>query len=371
MATGTGTAGSNQNGAVPTGPYGSPGEILSVAGPLSQNANVPVVDKDFSDLFVTDAYDLGIKDAARPNLILDQFATEKASNLTHNGDVKRIRFMDDLVDATTPLLENIDVDKVALSGRTVNLTQRQYGNALQRTELLENQSMVPWDPIAARKAGWNAGSTLDTLAKNAFFATTLAMYTPSDTALTGSVGLLAPTLSNGSAGYLSTDVLQEGIVMLGEKNAEPYMNDQYVLLIGPRGAQHLKAESNAGGWRDVVMRAEAGRDGGNDIFRGYIGNYEGTMVVVSRHLTAGKALLFGAEAFAKTFPGVNGAGAMPSAVVSPVTDSLRRFAGIGWKWTGGYSLFRPQNVIQITHTTGNRPLAATNNAIGATAYAEA
>jgi hypothetical protein len=67
MATGTGTAGSNQNGAVPTGPHGSPGEVLTVSGPLSINANVPVVDIDYSNLFVTTAYDLSVRDAQRPN----------------------------------------------------------------------------------------------------------------------------------------------------------------------------------------------------------------------------------------------------------------------------------------------------------------
>lgn len=372
MATGTGTPGSNQNGAVPTGPAGSPGEILSVSGPLSINANVPVVDKDFGDMFVTTAYDLAVRDAQRPNLILDQFATEAPSRLTHNGGTKRIFFMDDIPESagTTPLLENIDVDAVPLTGRSLDLTQREYGLTVARTALLRAQSMVPFDPIAARKVGWSAGRTLDALARTAFLQTTLVMDDPDGTDITGTIGVLAPTLSNGSAGYVSTDVIQEGTVMLQDQNAEPFTEDSFVLVCTPRAVQHLRAESGTSGWRDVVINSN-GDLMGNSIFRGYVGTYEGVKVVVSRNMTGGKALLFGAEAFAKTYPGVEGFGAYPGAVVAPVTDSLRRFAKIGWHWIGGYKIFRPQNVIQITHSTSARAFGATNNAIGATAYAEA
>jgi N4-gp56 family major capsid protein len=371
MAVGTGTPGSNQNGAHPTGPAHSPGEVLSVSGPLSINANVPVVDKDFADMFVTTAYDLAVRDAQRPNLILDQFATEEPSNLTHNGATKRVFFLDDIPEAagTTPLLENIDVDSVALTGRSLDLTQREYGTTVARTNLLRAQTMVPFDPIAARKVGWHAGRSQDALARTAFTAATLAMKDPDGTAITGTIGTLIPTISGGSAGYVSTDVIQEGTVLLQEANAEPFMEDSFVLVCGPRAVQHLRAENGTSGWRDVVMRNEGAS--GNSIMRGYVGTYEGVKVVVSRNMTAGTALLFGAEAFSKVYPDIDGFGAYPSAVVAPVTDSLRRFAKIGWYWLGGYSIFRPQNVIKITHATTARAFGATNTALGATAYAEA
>lgn len=373
MAVGSGTAGTNQNGAVPTGPFGSPGEILSISGPLSINAAVPVVDKDFADMFVTVAYDLGVRDAQRPNLILDQFATEAPSNLTHNGGTKRMFFLDDIPEAagTTPLLENIDVDSVALTGRSLDLGQREYGVTVARTNLLRSQTMVPFDPIAARKVGWHAGRVQDALARAAFTASTLAMKTPSGATLTGTIGVLAPQITGPVAGYLSTDVLQEATVMLQTQNAEPYTDDSFVMVCTPRAVQHLRAENGTSGWRDVTMRNEG--TGGNSLYRGYVGTYEGVQIVVSRNMTAGTALVFGKEAFAKTFPGMDGMGAYPSAVVSPVTDSLRRFAKIGWYWLGGYSIFRPQNVVKITHSTAARPFGGLNNitAIGATAYAEA
>lgn len=365
---GTGSAGANQNGAAPVGPYGTPGEVLNVGGPLTYNAAAPTVSIDFANLFVKTAYDQKIYDVNRVNMIFDQFATVAPSMLTHNGNIKRLSFVDDLADATTPLLENLDIDTQVITGRYMTLSQRMYGNAAKRAVTLVAQSMVPYDPVAARKIALNAAKTQDALARTAFFQSTLTMYNPDDTTITGTVGTLAPTLSNGSAGYLSSDVIFEGVTMLGEANADPFYEDSYVLLTGPRGVQHLFAESGSGGWRDVVMRNEG--NSGNSIFRGRIGNYQGVEVVVSRRLTNGQSLLFGAEAFAKTFPGVEGLGAYPQAVVSPVTDTLRIFGGVGWKWMGGYSIFRPQNVIKITHASTARAFAATNNAIGATAYAE-
>ena len=375
MAVGSGIAGTNQNGAVPTGPQGTPGEILSISGPLSINAAVPVVDKDFSDLFVGTAYDLGVRDAQRPNLILDQFATETPSNLTHNSATKRVFFMDDIPEAagTTPLLENLDVDSVAITGRSLDMVQREYGLTVARTNLLRGQSMVPFDPIAARKVGWNSGRVQDALARNAFTASTLAMKTPSGATLTGTIAVLAPQITGPVAGYVTTDVLQEATVLLQNQNAEPFRNDSYVMVCTPRAVQHLRAETGVSGWRDVVQHTPSDGNMGNSIYRGYVGTYEGVEVVVSRNMTAGTALVFGKEAFAKTYPNMDGMGPYPTPVVAPVTDSLRRFAKIGWYWLGGYSIFRPQNVVKITHSANARPFGGLNNitAIGATAYAEA
>lgn len=371
MAVGTGTPGADQDGAVPTGPMGSPGEILSVSGPLSINAPVPIVNKDFADLHVTTMYALGVFDALRPNLVCDQFCLPVGSGLTHNGSTKRLFFHDDLAEATTPLLENIDIDSVAVTGRYMELTQREYGNAVSRSKLLIAQTMIPFDPVAARKVGYNAGRSLDKLASNAMFASTLAMKNPAGTTVTGTIATVAPTLpTTGCPGYLSSEVLQEAGVMLDEANAEPFDMENYILLVSPRGLQHLRAETYAGGWRDVTMR-NPGMNGNSIFYRNYVGTYEGAKVIVSRNLPAGKALLFGAEAFAKTWPGVDGFAAYPHTVIAEPTDKLKRFASVGWYWLGGYSIFRPQVVVRITHGVITRPFGGTNTAINATAYAEA
>jgi hypothetical protein len=366
MATGTGTPASNQNGAVPTGPYGSPGEVVIIGGTLAQNAAVPVVSNDQALLQVTTAYDLVAHDALKPNLIFDQLATVSLSKVTHNGGTKRVFFDDEMAEATTPLLENIDIDSSSFSGRALDLTQREYGNAITRTALAKAQMMIPFDPRAARKVGYNAGLSQDTLARTALFQSTLVMANPDGTALTGTIAKLLPTLSNGSPGYFSTEVLQEACVMLGEQNVEPFADDKYLVVVGDRGEQHIQAETASGLWREWDLN-----NGGDGIRNGRIGIYQGCYFIKSRRLTNGRAVVLGREALIKTFPGVEGYGPNPWVVPGPITDKLRRFVTIGWHWIGGYSIYRPQALVQITHATTNRALGATNNAIGATAYAEA
>ena len=110
MATvpGTGTPGANQDGALAAPSY-SPGEVVTAAGPASINAPAPQIDLSVGSQFVTTAYNLVAYPSLRPQLILDQFATVRATKQTHRGSSVRFSFVDDLAEATTPLLENIDV----------------------------------------------------------------------------------------------------------------------------------------------------------------------------------------------------------------------------------------------------------------------
>lgn len=108
-AAGTGTPGANQDGPL-AGPAFSPGEVVTAAGPLSINAPAPKVDIALGTNLVTKAYDLLAYPALRPEMIFDQFATVRATRQSHNGSSVQFTFVGDLPEATTPLLENIDVD---------------------------------------------------------------------------------------------------------------------------------------------------------------------------------------------------------------------------------------------------------------------
>ena len=156
MATGTGTPGSNQNGALVAPAY-SPGEIVTAAGPLSINASAPAIDITVGSQFVTKAYDLAIYPQLRPQLIFDQFATVRATRLTHRGGSVRFSFVNDIADQTTPLLENIDVDSVSMTSKALSVSMNEYGTAVTTTALLRGTSMVPIDPLVAERVGYNAG----------------------------------------------------------------------------------------------------------------------------------------------------------------------------------------------------------------------
>jgi len=335
MPAGTGTPGANQNG-----PYiqQSPSEIVTAAGPLSINAPAPVVDITLGSQFVTKAYDLMVYPALRPELIFDQFATVRATNTTHRGGSVRFSFVDDIAQQTTPLLENIDVDSVVLSSKALTVSMREYGTAVTNTALIRGTSMISLDPLIAERVGYNAGLSLDTLARTALDVATIT-YDDGTTATIGSVG-------DGSSN-LSGAMLRQGVARLRAANVRPMRGGNFVAVISPYQAQQLMSETTDTGFRWMVGYS-GDNSAGNSIFMGEVGTYEGVRLIVNNHLTdLGTGYLMGAEALAKAFSTAPGFGANPKTVVSPVVDKLRRFASVGWYHLVGYSVFRAEALLRI------------------------
>lgn len=338
MPAGTGTPGANQNGPA-TSPMYSPGEIVTAAGPLSINAPAPVVDITLGSQFVTKAYDLAVYPALRPELIFDQFATVRATNTTHRGGSVRFSFVNDISEQTTPLLENIDVDSVTLTSKALTVSMREYGTAVTNTALIRGTSMISLDPLIAERVGYNAGLSVDTLARTALDATSIT-YDDGSTATIGSVG-------DGSAD-LSGDQLREGVARLRASNVRPLRGGNYVAVISPYQAQQLMSDTTDTGFRWMVGYAGGAGTAGNSVFMGEVGTYEGVRLVVNNHLTdQGTGYLMGAEALAKAFSTAPGFGPNPKTVVSPVVDKLRRFASVGWYHLVGYSVFRAEALLHI------------------------
>ena len=347
MAAGTGTPGANQSGPA-TSPMYSPGEIVTAAGPLSINAPNPVVDITLGGQFVTKAYDLAVYPSLRPELIFDQFATVRASNVTHRGGSVRFSFVDDMTEQTTPLLENIDVDSVSISSKALTVSMREYGTAVTNTALLRGTSMISLDPLIAERVGYNAGRSIDTLARVALDQTSIT-YDDSSTATVGSIG-------GGSGDYLDGYMLREGAAILRSRNVRPLRGGNYVAVVSPYQAQHLMSETADFGWRYQVGYNAS--EQGNSVFMGEVGTYEGVRIVVNNHLTdLGSGYLMGAEALAKAYSTAPGFGPNPKTVVSPVVDKLRRFASVGWYHLVGYSIFRSEALLHIATDAGLKPQA--------------
>lgn len=341
MPAGTGTPGSNQNGPA-TSPMYSPGEIVTAAGPLSINAPAPVVDITLGGQFVTKAYDLAVYPSLRPELIFDQFATVRPTRLTHRGGSARFSFVDDIAEQTTPLLENIDVDSVTLTSKALSVSMREYGTAVTTTQLLRGTSMIAMDPLVAERVGYNAGLSIDTLARTALDAASITY----DDSTTGTI-----TEIGASGSYLSGLLLQEAVATMQADNVRPFMGGNYVCVVSPYQAQHLKFDTTDTGWRYVTSRNEGAA--GNSIYMGEIGIYEGVRIIVNNHLTSnGTAYFMGAEALAKVYSDAPGFGPNPRVVISPVVDKLRRFATVGWYHLVGYSVFRNDALIRIKTASG-------------------
>ena len=348
MPAGTGTPGANQSGPG-TSPMYSPGEIVTAAGPLSINAPNPVVDITMGSQFVTKAYDLAVYPALRPELIFDQFATVRASNTTHRGGSVRFSFVNDLAEQTTPLLENIDVDSVALTSKALTVAMREFGTAVTNTALIRGTSMISLDPLIAERVGYNAGLSVDTLARVALDETVVT-YDDGSTATVGSVG--------DTSSYLNGDILREGVARLRAANVRPLRGGNYVAVISPYQQQQLMSDTTDTGFRWMVGYAGGAGTAGNSVFMGEVGTYEGVRLVVNNHLTAqGQGYLMGAEALAKAYSTAPGFGPNPRTVVSPVVDKLRRFASVGWYHLVGYSIFRAEALLHISTSSDLKPAA--------------
>ena len=356
---GTGTPGANQNGPA-TSPAYSPGEVVTVGSPLTNQAPAPKVDTDLQLMFVNRAFDTAVKAPLRDRLIWDQFATVRPTQQTHNGAPVRMFFGEDIPEAGSeiPLLENLDVDSVSFSARAIDLEPKEYGRAVTKTRLFNARSMINIDPQIVDRVAYDAARAQNSLGKARFVAgmAGVTYVTPA-----GNVVSVPGHIPAGATGdtWLSTTTLQIAIGMLEEENVLGFRGDDtYVLLCNTKGVQHLKNERDTGGFRYVTARNEGAA--GNSIFRGQVGMIEGADVVYSNTVPAGKAYLIGRDALAKVHSNMEGYGDQPATVVAPIVDKLRRFLSWGWLHYVDYALFDSRAVIEISHADKWRPAGADN-----------
>lgn len=357
---GTGSLGANQDnmGATPVvAPRNTPGEVLTVGQQKSFSAPAPKVSNDLVLLFAQQTFDLAVKAPLRNRLIWDQFASVSLSEGgAVNGKSVRKFFGDDIDETGSdiPLLENVDVDSVAFSGRAIDFTLREYGRAVSRTRLAQVISKINIDPMIVDRVAWDAARAQNKLAKAAFIAgaSTGVTYINPDGSTVASV---PASLDAGTAAtdFLSTTALQVAIATLEMQNVLPFRNGNYILLTGPKGAQHLKNERNTGGFRYVTARNEGAA--GNSLYRGTVGMVEGAEIVVSNDVPDGFAYLIGQDALAKAHANSEGYGANPSTIVAPIIDKLRRFLSWGWLHYVGYSVFDTRAIVTIPISTEFRP----------------
>jgi N4-gp56 family major capsid protein len=286
----------------------------------------------------TTAYDLLARFAYRPELYWDDWADVKPTNLTHRGSSVTFWQQSDMAIATTPLTEDVDVTPVAISNTSVNVPLLEYGNATVTTARLHASSVLEIDPLVANVIGYNAGISIDTIARNAFDAATNVSY--------GGTATSRATVA--AAGVLTSDHFRRAHAQLRGANVPTFDGGMYMALIHPDQAYDLKRETGELGWRAPQVYGQS-----QEMIRnGEIGAYEGFRVVVSPRasvfVNAGatstvdvyRATFMGREATAKAFSTGGGYGPDPVVVRGEVTDVLRRFTPLGWKHFVGYAPFR-------------------------------
>lgn len=301
------------------------------------------------------AYDRLAYFAYRPENYFDNFADIGPTRQSMPGSSVVFTIQSDLAVATTPLSETVDVDAVALADSQVTISLNEYGNAVNTTAKLRGTSFVEINPIVANVLGYNAGVSIDTLARNIVQAGSGVRY------ITGATRIAQTTSS-----LLTASAVRRAHVDLANNNV-PKIGGMYVCMIHPDVALDLREQTGAAAWRDPHTYSQP-----NEIWNGEIGEFEGFRFISSprapQFVGAGagttpniasvyRTLFMGRQALAKVYSTTDGNGPNPSIIMSPVVDKLRRFAPTSWYWLGNYGIFRQTALRGVESSSSVGPLS--------------
>ena len=284
-------------------------------------------------------WDRAIYYPLRPELYFDMFADVKATDATPDqGATLTFTKFNDLAAATTPLSETVDVDAVALSDAQVSLTLAEYGNSVNTTFRVRATSFIGLDRPVANLIGYNAGLSLDTLARNIMQAGTNITY----------AGAATSRVTVAATHLLTAALVRKQAALLRSANVATF-NGYYAALIDPLVSYDLRGETGAAAWRDPHTYSQP-----EQIWNGEVGEFEGFRFMTSPRAPifadAGvggtvdvyRSLFFGRQAIAKAYSTYEGRGALPIVIPGPVVDKLRRFQPLSWHWFGAYGVFRQE-----------------------------
>ncbi len=228
--------------------------------------------------------------------------------------------------ATTPLTEDEDVTRVAMSDSEILFTPAEYGRVVTRTNLASLQSGGKVDLAAAEIVGINAGATTDKLAINALSATSNVL----------TVG------DKAEADLLSSDVCSGAFLnrvynKLARANV-PTIGGAYVAVLHDDQIHDLRADTAGGSWVDVTKYATPGETLMNEV-----GMYKGFRIIRDNHINfADQSGAGTVDVYDGLFFGANALGKAESQALSlRVTgpfDALGRFVNVGWYWVGTYGI---------------------------------
>lgn len=317
------------------------------------------------------AYNLAVDYANRPQNYFDQCASIGPSDQSMPGKAVTFPFVTDLPLQSTSIDESTDVTPQVMGDATMVVNLAEYGAAVKTSALMRGTSyIVPFDPVVAEVIGYNAGASLDIVARNALTAGTASVaYSAGSGTRATSRATVVP------ANSITADDIRQAVVFL-RRNNTPGFGSMYVSYIHPDVSYDLRTATGGTTWRDPHVYSDPGA-----IWNGEVGAFEGVRFIEASRsrifADAGSAttntdvyatMVLGAQAMAKAFSYVDGNGPMPRVFPGPVTDTLRRFVPMGWYWLGGYKLYRDATGvgfatrrIESSSTIGNNAALGSND----------
>lgn len=288
------------------------------------------------------AYNLAADYAFRPQNYFDQCASVRPTAQAHPGKTVTFPIVSDLPIQSTSIDESTDVTPQVMADTTVVVALAEYGAAVKTSALLRGTSYIaPFDPIVAEVIGYNAGASIDIIARNVLTGGTASV------AYGGTATSRATVVPTGT---LTAAMVRQTTTFL-RRNNTPTIGGAYIGYIHPDVSYDLRSEGSGtttANWRDPHVYSDPGA-----IWNGEIGMFEGVRFIEASRSRifsdAGSSttntdvyatIILGAQALAKAYSYTDGNGPEPRVFPGPVTDTLRRFVPMGWYWLGGYKLYR-------------------------------
>lgn len=229
--------------------------------------------------------------------------------------------------ATTPLTEDEDAGRTAMSDTQILFTPAEYGAVVTRTNLASLQTGGKADLAAAQVVGLNAGATTDKLGVLALNSSSNILYAGAATS--------EATLAAGDV--CDAAFLNKIYNKLARANV-PSIGGAYVAVLHDDQIHDLRAASGAGSWQDVVKYTDA-----MPALQNEVGMFKGFRIVRNNSIVFGDQAGAGTvDAYRGLFFGANALGkaesqGMSVRVTGPF-DALGRFVNVGWYWVGAYGI---------------------------------
>lgn len=296
----------------------------------------------------TVAYDLYTRYALRSSVVYSSpmVSAVQATNQTHRGSTVTFWFTTDSAVNTTPLTEDTDVTPKALADSSVTVTITEYGDAHSATIKAKGTDMLELDPRMAMVNARQCADSFEALARAAALGGTNVLYGGTGNAATADVAV---------GDDITASMIRQTVAQMRD-DAVPGvgMSDKYVGLVSPFQSLDLREETGDAAW--VTSRNYQDL---TKIENGEIGTFGGVIFYETNRVfsdTDGttsarvyRAHIMGHEAMAKAYS-KNVSAEMPETRISPVTDNLRRFYGLGWYWLGGFDTFREEAIWRLETT---------------------
>ena len=297
------------------------------------------------------SYDKLVEMQLRSEPMFRKFAEKRPVDVTNPGNTVVFQIHKDLDRVTSTLSETADVDPVAMKNTIkVSVTVDEYGNALQRTERLALESISQIDPAIADVLAYNQMDSLDAKVWGVLRSAATGRVDGSTAANETAPNGEDISGGTGAAAYVKAADIRKAVAKLRGAKVQPKDGAFYVGLIHPDVSYDLRTEavgSGANVWQQPHTYTEAGV---GNMWTGEVGIYEGVKFIESPRVEA-----TGTGASKKNYALILGKGALieavtyePKTVIGPEVDALRRFRTVGWKFLGGWNIWRTEARYLIT-----------------------